>query len=63
MTTDHLRAITLDERLMAASQPFTRWGDVLAMGAAPQAALSQIVLPPPRPTSTPGCWPASSKAP
>ncbi len=45
LTTDHLRAFTRDERLMARIAAVHAMGDVCAMGAAPQAALAQIVLP------------------
>jgi selenide,water dikinase len=49
ITADHLRAVTLDEALMARIAAIHALGDVLAMGAAPQAALSQITLPPAAP--------------
>lgn len=45
LTTDHLRAFTGDERLMARIAAVHALGDVCAMGAAPQAALAQVVLP------------------
>jgi len=45
MTTDHLRAFTADARLMARIAAVHALGDVWAMGAAPQAALAQVVLP------------------
>lgn len=45
LTTDHLRAFTGDERLMARIAAVHAMGDVCAMGAAPQAALAQVVLP------------------
>lgn len=45
VTTDHLRAVTLDEALMARIAAHHALGDVLAMGAAPQVALSQVMLP------------------
>lgn len=46
MTTDHLRAFTPDARLMARLSALHALGDVWAMGAAPQVALAQVVLPP-----------------
>lgn len=46
LTTDHLRAFTLDPWLMARITALHAMGDVWAMGAAPQVALSQIILPP-----------------
>ena len=45
LTTDHLRAFTADPRRMARIAATHALGDVWAMGAAPQAALSQIILP------------------
>lgn len=45
LTTDHLRAFTADARLMARIAAVHALGDVWAMGAAPQAALAQVVLP------------------
>lgn len=45
MTTDHLRAFTQDARLMAEIAAVHALGDVWAMGAAPQVALAQIILP------------------
>lgn len=45
MTTDHLRAFTADARLMARIAAIHALGDVWAMGAAPQVALAQVVLP------------------
>lgn len=45
MTTDHLRAFTADARLMAGIAAIHALGDVWAMGAAPQVALAQVVLP------------------
>lgn len=45
LTTDHLRAFTPDARLMARLAAVHALGDIWAMGAAPQAALSQIILP------------------
>ncbi|WP_136644901.1 selenide, water dikinase SelD [Tabrizicola sp. YIM 78059] len=46
MTTDHLRAFTADPRLMARLTALHALGDVWAMGATPQVALAQVVLPP-----------------
>jgi selenide,water dikinase len=46
ITTDHFRAFTLDPYLMARIVTQHALGDVWAMGAAPQAALASIVLPP-----------------
>lgn len=46
MTTDHLRAFTGDAALMARITAVHATGDIWAMGAAPQAALAQITLPP-----------------
>ncbi|UWQ20170.1 selenide, water dikinase SelD [Jannaschia sp. W003] len=45
LTTDHLRAFTLDHALMARIAAVHALGDVWAMGAEPQAALAQLVLP------------------
>lgn len=45
MTTDHLRAFTCDPRLMARLTAIHALGDIWAMGAAPQVALAQVVLP------------------
>lgn len=46
LTTDHLRAFCNDPRLMARLTALHALGDIWAMGAAPQAALAQVVLPP-----------------
>ncbi|MEM6389818.1 MAG: selenide, water dikinase SelD, partial [Pseudomonadota bacterium] len=46
ITTDHLRGFALDPALVARIALHHAAGDVLAMGAAPQAALAQIILPP-----------------
>jgi selenide,water dikinase len=45
ISTDHLRALTEDPRLMARIAAVHALGDVWAMGAAPQAALAAITLP------------------
>jgi selenide,water dikinase len=45
ITTDHLRAFTADPWLMARIAAIHATGDVWAMGAAPQAALAQVILP------------------
>lgn len=45
ITTDHLSAVTADPALMARIAAVHALGDIWAMGAAPQAALAQIVLP------------------
>ncbi|MFX0545883.1 selenide, water dikinase SelD [Roseovarius sp. S1116L3] len=45
LTTDHLRAFTADPYLMARIAAIHALGDVWAMGAAPQAALVNLVLP------------------
>ena len=45
LTTDHLRAFTLDPWLLSRIAAIHALGDVWAMGAAPQAALASIVLP------------------
>lgn len=45
LTTDHLRAFTDDPALMARIAAHHALGDVRAMGAAPQSALAQIILP------------------
>ena len=46
ITTDHLRTFTNDPYLMAKITAIHALGDIWAMGAAPQAALAQITLPP-----------------
>lgn len=46
ITTDHLRATCHDPRRMARIAAIHALGDVWAMGAAPQVALAQIILPP-----------------
>jgi selenide,water dikinase len=46
ITTDHLRAFTSDPWLMARIAAVHALGDVWSMGAAPQAALAQVILPP-----------------
>jgi len=45
LSIDHLRAVTLDARLMARLAALHALGDVWAMGAAPQVALAQVTLP------------------
>ena len=45
VTTDHLRAFTQDAHLMARLTAIHALGDIWAMGAAPQVALSQVILP------------------
>lgn len=45
LTTDHLRAFTPDPWVMARVAAIHALGDVWSMGARPQAALAQIILP------------------
>jgi len=45
LTTDHLRAFTHDPRLLARIAALHAMGDVWAMGAAPQVAVAQVILP------------------
>jgi selenide,water dikinase len=45
LTTDHLRAFTCDARLMAELTAVHALGDIWAMGAKPQVALAQVILP------------------
>lgn len=45
LTTDHLRAITLDPALMARIAAVHALGDIWAMGARPQSAMVQVTLP------------------
>ena len=46
ITSDHLRAVTEDPVLMTRIAAVHALGDIWAMGAAPQAALVSLVLPP-----------------
>ncbi|MCU0906465.1 MAG: selenide, water dikinase SelD, partial [Rhodobacteraceae bacterium] len=46
LTTDHLRAFALDPRLVARVAAVHALSDIRAMGARPQAALAQMILPP-----------------
>jgi selenide, water dikinase len=46
LTTDHLRAFGSDFSLMARLTALHALGDIWAMGARPQVALAQVVLPP-----------------
>ncbi len=45
MTTDHLRTVTCDPRLMGEIAAVHALGDIWAMGAQPQVALAQVILP------------------
>ncbi|MEI6798827.1 MAG: selenide, water dikinase SelD [Pseudomonadota bacterium] len=45
MTTDHLRTVTCDPRLMGEIAAVHALGDIWAMGATPQVALAQVILP------------------
>ncbi len=45
LTTDHLRSFTCDPRLMAELTAIHALGDIWAMGAQPQVALAQVILP------------------
>lgn len=45
LTTDHLRAFTHDPWLMARITAIHALGDIWSMGARPQAALAQVILP------------------
>lgn len=46
LSTDHLRAFNSDPYVLAKIAAVHALGDIWAMGASPEAALSQIVLPP-----------------
>lgn len=46
ITTDHLRAFTNDPGLMARIAAVHALGDIWAMGATPQVAISTLILPP-----------------
>lgn len=46
ITTDHLRSVTADPVLMTRIAAIHALGDIWAMGAAPQAALVSLTLPP-----------------
>lgn len=45
ISTDHLRAFALDPALVARAAAIHALGDIWAMGAVPQAALAQVILP------------------
>lgn len=45
ISTDHLRAFALDPALVARAAAVHALGDVWAMGATPQSALAQVILP------------------
>ncbi|OAN70748.1 selenide, water dikinase SelD [Jannaschia sp. EhC01] len=45
ISTDHLRGFALDPALVAKAAAVHALGDIWAMGAAPQAALAQVILP------------------
>ncbi|MFN0114098.1 MAG: selenide, water dikinase SelD [Paracoccaceae bacterium] len=45
LTTDHIRAFTEDPWMLARIAAIHAMGDIWAMGAAPQAALAQVILP------------------
>ncbi|MDP5360048.1 MAG: selenide, water dikinase SelD, partial [Paracoccaceae bacterium] len=45
MSTDHLRALTLDPVFMTRIAAIHALGDIWAMGAAPQAATASLILP------------------
>ncbi len=45
ITTDHLRTVTCDPRLMGEIAAIHALGDIWAMGAQPQVALAQVILP------------------
>lgn len=45
MSTDHLRAVTLDLVMMTRIAAIHALGDIWAMGAAPQAATASLILP------------------
>lgn len=45
ISTDHLRAFALDPALVARAAAVHALGDIWAMGATPQSALAQVILP------------------
>ena len=45
ISTDHLRAFALDPALVAKAAAIHALGDIWAMGAVPQAAVAQVILP------------------